>query len=95
MRLAFDLVIYFLQIYVWIIILRAILSWFNIRPRGLWFTVYRFIAEITDPFLKIFKRIIPSIRVGRTYLDLSFIVAVLAIQFIIFLLRIIMYKVII
>ena len=95
MKIAFDLVIYFLQIYVWVIILRAVLSWFNFRPRGIWLTFYRFIMEITDPFLRIFRRIISTVRVGRAYMDLSFIVAVLAIQVIIFLLRIIMYRVII
>ncbi|MGM0365132.1 MAG: YggT family protein [Actinomycetota bacterium] len=95
MRLVFELVIYLLQIYVWVIIIRAILSWLKINPSGIWFRIYRFILEITEPFLRIFRRIIPSVRIGRAYLDISFIVAVLAIQFIIFLLRLVIYRVII
>jgi len=95
MRLAFELIIYFLQIYVWIIILRAILGWLRITPIGVWLKIYKFIMEITEPFLRIFRRMIPSIKIGKVYLDISFIVAVLAIQFIIFLLRLIIFRVII
>jgi len=95
MKLAFELIIYFLQIYVWIIILRAILSWLRITPIGVWLKIYKFIMEITEPFLRIFRRMIPSIKIGKVYLDISFIVAVLAIQFIIFLLRLIIFRVII
>ncbi|MGM0367136.1 MAG: YggT family protein [Actinomycetota bacterium] len=93
MRFVFELFIYVLQIYVWIIIIRVILSWFKVSPRrGVWLTLYRFIIEITEPFLRTFKKIIPSIRIGGAYLDLSFIAAILVIQFIIFLLRIIIYR---
>jgi len=95
MRLVLQLLIYCLQIYVWLIIIRAILSWIRIRPTGIWLKIVQFIAVITEPVLRVFRRIIPSIRIGRAYLDISFIVAVLAIQLIIFLLRLFMFNVII
>ncbi len=92
MRFVFEIVIYVLRIYVWVIIIRAILGWIRITPTGIWFKVYRFLVEITEPVLRIFRKAIPSIRVGGAYLDLSFIVAVIAIQIIIFLLRLAMFR---
>ncbi len=95
MRLVFEIIIRILQIYVWILIIRAVLSWIRITPRGVWLKAYRFILEITEPFLRIFRRIIPSIRIGDAYLDISFIIAIIVIQIIIFLLRMLMFRAII
>lgn len=92
MRFFFEIIIYFLQLYIWIILIRVILSWFRISPTGIWGSVYKFIIEITEPFLIIFKKIIPSLKIGRGYIDLSPIIAILVIQFLLFLLRIILYR---
>jgi len=92
MRIFFELVMYFLQIYIWVILIRVILSWFRVSPTGIWSRMYKFIIEITDPFLITIKKIIPSLRVGKAYIDLSPVIAILVIQFILFLLRFVLYR---
>lgn len=87
MRIVFEFIIYVLQIYIWIIFIRVILSWFRINPVGIWGKIYRFIIDITEPVLMIFKKIIPPIKAGRSFIDLSPIIAIFAIQIILFLLR--------
>lgn len=92
MRIFFELIIYILQIYVWIIFIRVILSWFRINPVGIWGRIYRFIIEITEPFLMIFKKIIPPIKAGRSFIDLSPIIAIFVIQIILFFLRLLVTR---
>ena len=60
----------------YVLFIRIILSLLRFNPgRGIWGRVYKFLVDITDPFLIIFRKIIPIIRMGRTYLDLSYIAA--------------------
>ena len=40
------------QIYIIIIIIRAVLSWFQISPSGEFFKVYLFIIQITEPVMR-------------------------------------------
>jgi len=81
-----------LQIYIWIIFVRVIVSWFRISPKGTLGRIYRFIIEITEPLIAAFKRLIPMLKVGRSYIDFSPIAAILTIQFILFVLRFLLYK---
>ena len=74
------------------ILIRVILSWFRISPVGIWGRIYKVIIEITEPLLLIFKKIIPSLRVGRAYIDLSPIIAILVIQFILYFLRLLLHN---
>jgi len=60
------------QIYSWLIIVRVILSWIRTRPNR--FT--EFVVEITEPVLKIAKKITPKIGM----IDLSPIVAFIGIE---------------
>jgi len=46
------------QVYSWLMIARILLSWVRHDPRN---PVIRFIYEITEPFLGLFRRIIPPI----------------------------------
>jgi len=75
-----------------VILIRVILSWFRISPVGIWGRIYKVIIEITEPLLLIFKKIIPSLRVGRAYIDLSPIIAILVIQFILYFLRLLLHN---
>jgi len=75
-----------------VILIRVILSWFRIFPVGIWGRIYRIIIEITEPLLLIFKKIIPSLRVGRAYIDLSPIIVILVIQFILYFLRLLLHN---
>lgn len=69
------------RVYYWLIIIRVLLSWFRI-PSGRYFLpVYRFIFEMTEPFLAFFRRLMPSVMVGGGGIDFSPIVAILVLQF--------------
>ncbi|HUW77156.1 MAG TPA: YggT family protein [Candidatus Nanopelagicaceae bacterium] len=46
-------------------------SW---RPRGVMLIFVTSIYSVTDPPLKFFRRIMPPLRIGGVYLDLSFLV---------------------
>ncbi len=64
-----------LNIYMWLIVVRAIASWFAMDPYN---PIYQFLIRITEPVLGYIRRILPF-RAGMV--DLSPIVAILAIVF--------------
>jgi YggT family protein len=66
-----------ISLYVIVIIIRAILSWFNPNPYG---TGMTFLSKITDPVLDRIRRVLPlGSGVG---LDLSPIIAIFGLLFI-------------
>ena len=88
MEIFVEILIIILRVYTYILFLRVILSWFRIIPRGrIWGRIYKFLVDITEPFLQLFRRFIPLVRVGRSYLDLSYIAAILVVQLLVILLR--------
>ena len=64
-----------LNIYMWLIIIRALASWFSPDPYN---PIYQFLIRITEPVLGYIRRVLP-VRAGM--MDLSPIVALLAIIF--------------
>lgn len=64
-----------LTLYMYVIIARAVMSWFNPNPYS---NIVRFIYQITDPVLDRVRRLIPPIG----GLDLSPVVVIFAILFI-------------
>lgn len=88
MAIFFEILIFILRIYSYVLFLRLILSWFRINPGyGFLGRAYKFLVDITEPFLVLFRRIIPLVKIGRGYLDLSYIAAILVIQLLVVLLR--------
>ena len=65
-----------LTAYMWIIIIRAIVSWVNPDPRN---PIVQFLYRATDPVLRPIQRILPTQRWG---IDFSPLVVILAIIFI-------------
>jgi len=67
---------YVLEIYIWVVIIAAILSWFNISPYN---PIVRFLRAVTDPVLNPIRKVI-----GRSLgpFDISPIIVILAIIFI-------------
>ena len=92
MKIVFEFIIYILQIYIWVIFIRVVLSWFRVSLVGVWGRIYKFIIDITEPFLIVFKKIIPTIKIGRGYIDISPIIAIVVIQIILFLLRLLVSR---
>lgn len=64
-------------VYVALIIVRIVLSWL---PRMPYHPVLRavvgFVGDVTDPYLNLFRRIIPPVRLGPAALDLSPIIGI-------------------
>lgn len=67
------------QIYVFILIARAILSWFPLRSDSPFVPVARFLNAVTEPLLAPVRRVIPAAGM----FDLSFLVVVLVLEIII------------
>lgn len=71
-----HLVCTLLQIYVLILIARAVCSWFPVTPGTPFAQVVRVLYQITEPVLAPFRRIIPAVGM----FDLSFLVAVIVVE---------------
>jgi YggT family protein len=63
-----------LLIYSWLIIARAVLSWFRAPYGGPVYQIQRALYALTEPYLRLFRRIIPTARLGSVGLDLSSLV---------------------
>ena len=61
-------------IYSWLIVGRAILSWFPVRSGGPVFPIKRALFVVTEPYLGLFRRLLPVARLGSVGLDLSAVV---------------------
>lgn len=66
-----------LQIYAYMIIGRAILSWFPLRSGTTMYSIYSFLYELTEPYLALFRRFLPTPRFGSVGIDISAIVGLL------------------
>jgi YggT family protein len=64
------------SLYVYVLIARAILSWFPLRSDSPFVTVSRFLQLVTEPVLAPFRRIIPPVGM----FDVSFLVAIISVE---------------
>jgi YggT family protein len=63
-------------IYVVLIFIRILTSWIPRMPYNRYLAAFlQFISDVTDPYLNLFRRFIPMVRLGPGALDLSPIVA--------------------
>lgn len=63
-----------IQFYTWLIIAYVLMSWFPIS--GVFQDIYNVLATIVEPYIGVFRRIIPPLGV----LDISPIVAILVLN---------------
>jgi YggT family protein len=68
------------EIYVVVLILRALLSWFPYDPTSPFNGVRRVVFAVTEPVLAPFRRLIPPIGM----FDISFLVAIIVVELIVF-----------
>jgi YggT family protein len=73
--LVINVIIQVLQLYMWVIIARALFSWFPMRYGTLLFRVNRVLVALTEPYVGLFRRYLPLARLGGMGLDLSPLVA--------------------
>ena len=72
-----DYVYTFVIVYFVLIFITIVLSWFPRIPYNpVLNSVIQFVTEVTNPYLRIFRRFIPSVRAGPMALDLSPMVAI-------------------
>ncbi len=64
-----------LRIYMWVIIIRALISWVNPDPYN---TIVQVLTRMTEPALKPIRKLVPPHRIG---IDFSPLIAVLIIIF--------------
>jgi YggT family protein len=59
-------------VYVVLIFIRILMSWIPRMPynRAL-SAVMTFVSDVTDPYLRLFRRIVPMVRIGPGAVDLS------------------------
>ncbi len=72
-----------LQIYYFIIFARIIMSWFMMgagRANPILSGIYQLLYGVTEPLLIPLRTVIPSIRMGAGYLDLSPIVLLILVR---------------
>jgi YggT family protein len=78
-----------LNVYAFLIVAAAVLSWFQARPGTALFRVSKVLHDVTEPYVGLFRRVLPVVRLGSTGLDLSPVVALVVlfvvIQLVVFL----------
>lgn len=67
------------QIYTYVLWARFILEWVRVlnprfRPRGVLLMLFELVFTLTDPPIKMFRRVLPPIRLGQISLDLGWMV---------------------
>ena len=74
-----------LDLYGYLIIAYVIMSWFVTTNRsGLLADIYRVLASVCEPYVGLFRRLLPPIAVGSAGLDLSPLVALVVLQIVAF-----------
>lgn len=74
--------LFFIQIYYFVVFARIILSWF-IMGAGVSKTVsdiYRIVYGLTEPLMAPLRKIIPSVKIGMGYLDLSPLILIILLR---------------
>ena len=65
-------------VYMVLIFIRILLTWIPRIPYNVALAaVIKFVTDVTDPYLNLFRRFIPPVRLGPGALDLSPIVAII------------------
>ncbi len=71
MNLIVAIVAYALTLYTFAIFARVLLSWVPLRSGSLLYRLYTVLYDVTEPYLRFFRRFIPTVRLGNSALDLS------------------------
>ena len=72
-----DFVTTVIWVYVALVIAYIITSWIPL-PYSTWLNrIQRFLYDVVDPYLRLFRRFLPMVRLGGLGLDLSPILAIL------------------
>ena len=70
------------ELYVFVLVARALVSWFPLHAGSPLVGVVRVLDRLTEPVLAPIRRLLPPVRAGGMAIDLSIIVAIIAVQII-------------
>ena len=71
------------EAFVVVLVVRALLSWFPVRPGSALVPVQRALAAVTEPVLRPIRRILPPVRAGGMAIDLSILLVILVCEIIV------------
>ncbi|MDR1213366.1 MAG: YggT family protein [Propionibacteriaceae bacterium] len=79
MLLVGTLIGWALTLYEWVLIARVVLSWVQVvnrqwTPRGALLVLSEVVYTLTDPPVKVVRRLVKPVRIGNMALDLSVVV---------------------
>ena len=85
MGIVFGLVYIVLLLFLVALIVRLVFDWVQMfarewRPRGPALVVAHAVYSVTDPPLKVLRRLIPPLRLGGISLDLGFLILFIAVS---------------
>lgn len=85
-----------LLIYVFVLFARLILEYIPMfnrswRPKGAGLVAAEVVYVLTDPPIKLFRRLIPPVRIGPVSLDLGFAMTMLVVVVLMSITRVLMY----
>jgi YggT family protein len=68
-------------VYIILVLIRVLMTWFTRIPYYRWLdATLNFVREVTDPYLNLFRRFIPLVRIGPGALDLSPVIAIIVLS---------------
>lgn len=71
-----------IDFYELLIVVECILSWFAMSQRGLVYDIYVALSKLTEPFVGIFRRLIPGMGAGGMGIDFSPMIAIIVLDLI-------------
>lgn len=72
-----------ISLYIWILVISALLSWFPVtNPGGGLATTKRILAQATEPVLRPLRQVLPRPQFGGIGIDLSVLVAIILLEFV-------------
>ncbi len=74
---------YVVEAFVVLLVVRALLSWFPVRPGSVLVPINRSLAMVTEPILRPVRRILPTVRLGGMGIDLSIVIVILVAEIIV------------
>lgn len=78
-----NILAYIVEVYVIVLIARALLSWLPARPGTALYRFVRVLDALTEPVLRPIRRVLPPIRAGGMGIDLSIIIVVIVAQLVV------------
>lgn len=83
LAIVFLILSWAIRLYIYVLWARLILDWVRVfkpgfRPRGVWLVLVEFVYTVTDPPIKLIRRVLPPIRLGQVAIDLGWMITMLA-----------------